>query len=256
MGAELNHLSFEHKRIPTLPTFKILPDDDPVLLTSPLIRGVLKTAEYIAVNGGIGLTKSGAFNRKFVHWAAAEFDWPGYPEKELFRMNKVLNEWDFPPVSDIHDLLKGFKFGRHYKGKFLLTKAGKDLIAHPGRMFAELAPNYLFRLDHGSHLQAEDGLLGNWDIFLNVINVEADHGTSRSALRKALYGEPDPSGFSYDRVSSTLYVSVVRPLCWAGLLQETDPHRSLSDQKLTKTELWRRVLRLETDRHLRLGVVQ
>lgn len=133
-----------------MPAFKTLPDDDPILLTSPLIRGILKTAEYIEANGGIGLTKSGAFYRKFVHWAAAEFDWPGYGEEELFSINKVLNEWDFQPVSDIHDLLRGLKLGRHYKGKFLLTKAGKELVAHPGRMFSELAPNYLFRLDHGA----------------------------------------------------------------------------------------------------------
>lgn len=115
-----------------MPAFKTLPDDDPILLTSPLIRGILKTAEYIAANDGIGLTKSGVFNRKFVHWAAANFDWPGYSEEELFRMNKVLNEWDFPPVSDIHDILQMLKLGRRYKGKFLLTKAGKDLIATLG----------------------------------------------------------------------------------------------------------------------------
>ena len=57
-----------------MPVLKALSPDDPLLLGSPLIRGVLKTAQYIEENGGIGLTKSGAFNRKFVHWAAAAFD--------------------------------------------------------------------------------------------------------------------------------------------------------------------------------------
>jgi hypothetical protein len=216
---------------------------------------VLKTAEYIEANGGIGLTKSGAFNRKFVHWAAAEFDWPGYSEEELFRINKVLNEWDFPPVEDIHALLKGLKLGRHYKGKFLLTKAGKELVAHPGLLLSELVPNFLFRLNHGAHLRAEDQILGNWDIFLNVINVEADHGSCSSALRKALYGDPDLSDTFYDSISSTLYVTVLRPLCWAGLLEEEDPHHSLSDQKFNKTQLWRRTLRLDTDKYLRPRVV-
>ena len=238
-----------------MPTFIAVPDDDPLLLTSPLIRGVLKTAEYIAANGGIALTKSGAFNRKFVHWAAAEFDWPGYSEDELFSINKVLNEWDFPPVGDIHALLKGLKLARHYKGKFLLTKAGKELVKQPGRLLSELVPNFLFRLDHGAHLRAEDQILGNWDIFLNVINVEADHGTSRSALRKTLYGDPDPSDSFHDSIASTLYVTVLRPLCWAGLLKEEEPHRLLSDERFTKTELWRRTLRLDTDTHLRPRVV-
>lgn len=238
-----------------MPVFKTLPGNDPILLTSPLIRGVLKTAEYIEANGGIGLTKSGAFNRKFVHWAAAEFDWPGYSEEELFSINRALNEWDFPPVADIHDLLKELKLGRHYKGKFLLTKAGKDLVSDPGRLMSQLVPGFLFRLDHGAHLRSEDRILGNWDTFLNVINVGANHGTSRSALRHALYGEPEASGSVYDSIASSLYATVLRPLCWAGLLEEDNPHRSRSDKQFTKTELWRRTLRLDTDMHLKLRVV-
>ncbi|PHS19323.1 MAG: hypothetical protein COA78_00275 [Blastopirellula sp.] len=238
-----------------MPAFKTVSDDDPILPTSPLIRGVLKTAEYIKANGGIGLTKSGAFNRKFVHWAAAEFDWPGYSKKDLFSINKVLNEWDFPPVGDIHDLLKGLKLGRHYKGKFLLTNAGKELMAHPGRLLSEVVLNYLFRLDHGAHLRPEDQILGNWDVFLNVINVEAEYGTSRSALRKVLYGDPDSDPTHYDSTASVLYVTVLRPLCWAGLLEEQEPHRLLSDGWFVKTELWRRILRLDTDRHIKPRMV-
>lgn len=92
-----------------MPVFKTISDDDPLLLTSPIVSGVLKTAAYVGEHGGIGLTKSGAFNRKFVHWTAAEFDWPGYSEEDLFAVNKVLNEWDFPPVEDIHVLLKELK---------------------------------------------------------------------------------------------------------------------------------------------------
>ena len=235
--------------------FKPLSDDDPLLLTSPLIHGVLKTAEYIEAQGGIGLTKSGAFNRKFVHWAATAFDWPGYSEEELFSINKVLNEWDFPPASDIHALLQEFQLARPYKGQFILTKAGKDLVAHPGRLFSELVPNYLFCLDHGAHLRAEEEMLGNWDIFLNVINVEANHGTSRSALRKALYGDPEPSAYGFDPIASTLYITVLRPLCWVGLLQEEERDDGNSDRQFIKTQLWRRTLRLETDRHLKPRVV-
>ncbi len=235
--------------------FKPLSDDDPLLLSSPLMRGVLKTAEYIEAHGGIGLTKSGAFNRKFVHWAAAAFDWPGYSEEELFSINKVLNEWDFPPVSDIHALLQEFKLARRFKGKFILTKAGKELVAHPGRLFPVLASNYLFRLDHGAHLRAEDGILESWDIFLNVINVEANHGTSQPALRKALYGDPEPSAYGFDPIASTLYITVLRSLCWVGLLHEEEGDAGLSDRRFIKTELWRRVLRLETDRYLKLRAV-
>ncbi len=190
-----------------------------------------------------------------MHWAAAAFDWPGYTPEDLFAANKALNEWDFPPVGDIHELLRGLRLGRHYKGKFVLTKAGKDLVSDPSRVFSELTPHFLFLLDHGSHLRAEDQILGNWDIFLNVVNVEADHGTSRNDLRKALYGDPDPSRSYYDTTASVLYVTVLRRLCWAGLLAEGPRDGSRPNEMFTKTDLWRRTLRLDTDKHLRPRVV-
>ena len=56
----------------------------------------------------------------------------GHSEAELFRVNKVLNEIDFPPLMDIHGLLIALKIGRHYKGSFRLTKAGQSLCGHQG----------------------------------------------------------------------------------------------------------------------------
>ena len=41
---------------------------------------------------------------------------------ELFRVNKVLNEYDFVPLELLHFLLIERKLGRHYKGAFKLTK--------------------------------------------------------------------------------------------------------------------------------------
>ena len=233
-----------------MPSFEPVPDDEPLLLKSPLIRGVLKTADYIEKNGGIGLTKSGAFNRRFVHWAAAIFDWPGFSEEELFKINKVLDEIDFPPVGDIHALLAGLKLGRRWKGTFRLTKLGQDLIQKPGRLLSELVPNYLIRLDHGAHLRFEGQLFGNWDIFLNVINVEANQGCDLAHLRTALYGPPEADQRGFDGIGSTLYVTVVRPLCWAGLLQSDESASRRSKAQFHKTELWRRYLRLDTDKHL------
>ena len=60
-----------------LPLLK-LRDDVDVLKHSPLVRGMIFTLRFADENGGIGLTQSGAMNRKFVHWAADQFDWPGY----------------------------------------------------------------------------------------------------------------------------------------------------------------------------------
>jgi hypothetical protein len=83
-------------------TFRNLADDDPALTHSPMIRGKEKTFDYVAGHGGIGVTPSKAFKRKFVEWAAAELDWPGYTEADLYAINKVLNEWDFPPLELLH----------------------------------------------------------------------------------------------------------------------------------------------------------
>lgn len=51
-----------------LPKIKLQGDVDVVAL-SPLVRGMLLSVAYADGEGGIGLTATGAINRKFVHWA-------------------------------------------------------------------------------------------------------------------------------------------------------------------------------------------
>ena len=63
-----------------------------VLEQSPLVRGIHLTLNYAADHGEIGLTKSQAMHRKFVHWSADAFRWPDYTADDLFAINKVLNE--------------------------------------------------------------------------------------------------------------------------------------------------------------------
>ncbi|WP_420567748.1 hypothetical protein [Thalassovita sp.] len=235
--------------------FRPLADDEPALSFSPLLRGVLKTFAYIQEHGSIGLTPSKAFKRNFVHWAAAKFDWPGYTEADLFAVNKVLNEHDFIPLGDIHFLLTTLKMGRHYKGNFKLTKSGAELTHHPGRLFGIITPFYLFEIDHSGWSRTPDQTLpGNWDVFLNVLNVETEDGASGAYLRQILFGEPDPSAFPrYDEMMGSLYTQILRPLVWTGLLQETRPNKSFrtQDSLFTKTPLWKVALKLETDSMVR-----
>jgi hypothetical protein len=229
--------------------FRKINDAEPALAHSPMVRGLQKTFAYIAEHGGIGLTPSKAFKRVFVHWAAREFDWPGYTEVDLFALNKVLNEIDFGPLMDMHDLMIALKVGRHYKGQFKLTKAGQKLAGHPGRIFGIVTPFYLFEINHARFSRFDDEpVLGNWDVFLNVLNVETEDGATGVDLRRALYGEPDP-GCRFDDVLSSLYIQVLRPLCWTGLLQESRAKELLrtGESVFTKTPLWKASLRLETD---------
>ena len=58
--------------------WEINDDADPAVAFSPLVRRVEKTFAWIGDHGGIPLMPSKAIKRVFVHWAAAEFDWPGH----------------------------------------------------------------------------------------------------------------------------------------------------------------------------------
>jgi hypothetical protein len=230
--------------------FRKVDDADPALAHSPMVRALERTFAYIADHGGIGLTPSKAFKRIFVHWAAREFDWPGYNEADLFAVNKVLNEIDFGPLMDLHNVMIALKIGRHYKGQFKLTKAGQGLIGHSGRIFGIVTPFYLFEVNHARFSRFDDEpILGKWDVFLNVLNVETEDGATGADLRQALFGEPDPAG-GFDHVLSRLYIQVLRPLCWTGLLHmdRAKGFRSTEQSVFTKTPLWKAALRLETDR--------
>lgn len=231
--------------------FRSLPDDEPSLSHSPILRGFLKTFAYLAEHEAIGLTPSKAFKRTFVHWAAAEFNWPGHSEADLFAVNKVLNEQDFMPLGDIHFLLTTLKMGRHYKAQFKLTKAGTEISQHPARLFGIITPFYLFEIDHSVWTRFPDTeIMMNWNVFLNVLNVEAENGALGADLRQIFYGEPVPERFPhYDLVMANLYTQVLRPLIWTGLLEETRPAKSFRSQEsvFTKTPLWKAALKLETD---------
>lgn len=135
-------------------------DIDP-LDHSPLVRGIVLAMSYADAEGGIGLKKSGAINRRFVHWAAERFVWPGYTSEDLVIVNKVLNERDMPPLWPVQNVLLHLKLMRRYKGTLRTTKRGRALGAIPRQLFDVVAPVYLYRYVHydlaqnrgGSHRQ-------------------------------------------------------------------------------------------------------
>jgi hypothetical protein len=80
-------------------------NENTALQLSPMICSAESLLSYLIKHDEIGLTKAKAFQRKFVHWAAANFEWPGFEEEKLFSVNKVLNEYDFPPLEMLHVVL-------------------------------------------------------------------------------------------------------------------------------------------------------
>jgi len=231
--------------------FRLLSDDHPDLAYSPLLRAALLTLQYAQEHGAIGLTKTNAFKRVFVHWAVEHFEWPGKSAEEMFRYNKVINEYEFSPLEVLHFLLISLRLGRHFKGEFRLTKLGAELAHSPGRLFTELIPFYVFEIDHASYARFDDRPFGKWDVWMNVINVEADHGTTERALFVAFYGEEQDWDTAGWREMAAFSSFVLRPLEWAGLLMENREERAGKHvHHVFKTPLWRSALKLDTDEML------
>lgn len=65
-----------------------------------------------------------------------------------------------------------------------------------------------------------------------------------------LYG-PQDSGPRYDPIAGQLYVDILRPLCWLGLLKIISEERIVSRGNVyAKTPLWHAALQLDTDASL------
>ncbi len=200
---------------------------------SPLHRAAILTLRHLVETGPIGLTPNKALKRYFVTWAAEVFNWPGYTTNDLYALNKVLNEHDFPPLVILHDLLLTSKLARHRKGFLHITKTGKDLLAHPGSLWLVLAQNLLVSSGQDDFFEVE------WVSVLNAINVEAHAGMTERQFCARLIGADDTDY----RFKSLVYVRVLRPLCWLGLLQEA--RQGHSERLFTKTVLWPLALTFE-----------
>ncbi|NHM19869.1 hypothetical protein [Tritonibacter mobilis] len=235
--------------------FRTLSDDNPALRLSPLLRAALRTMEYAAEHNGIGLTATKAFQRKFVHWAVEYVDWPGYGPEEAFSFSKVVNEYEFPPIQIVHFLLLQRKLGHHYKGKFLLTRKGEDLLTTPGVLFGELIPFFLLEVDHTSYGRLDERPFGTWDVWLNVMNVELVQGLTERQLYGLFYGEgPDWDNAGW-RELAAFSSYVLTPLEWAGLVSVHEVEgSSRRDWMYCKTPLWGGAMRLETDEMVKVAV--
>ena len=106
----------------------------------------------------------------------------------------------------------------------------------------------MFQIDHGAYSRLKAYPEGNWDVWLNVLNVEVENGAKEAALYKVFYGEPEKGPMSW-RKTGPFYSCVLRPLSWAGLLSQPEMQNKPSSEKdYFKTPLWRSALKLETDR--------
>ena len=151
----------------------------------------------------------------------------------------MLNEYDYLPLEMLHFILRKLKLIRHYKATCRITKTGAELADKPGAVFNLIAPFYLFQIDHAALSRLREPAIGNWDVFLGVLNVEAKHGVSCTELRRIFYGSPDPSD-QFDRMPSMIHDQIIKPLCWMGLLVglNTDNKTGFDERYYAQTSLW------------------
>ena len=223
---------------------------DAELRASPLCANAMKLLIYVDENGGIQLTKAQAFNRKFVHWAAAAFNWPGHTADELYRINKVLNEDDFLPLMVMHDLLRIAKVGRHFNGEFVLTPKGRQLIGDrallQGTLFEALLYDYnLQNLD-----RMPGGSRPDWEILLGVMDTELRDWMTIGQMLNVFYGmEIEKADYRSSEYQVAIWFSsrVVRPLKWLGLIESVRGvrGRKIYEIEIRKTPLWSNWLRFD-----------
>jgi hypothetical protein len=243
-----------------LPEINLQGDVD-IAALSPLLRGMLLSVAYADGEGGIGLTATGAMNRKFVHWAAVHFLWPGFTAEDLYSMNKVLNESDMPPLWVVRDMARHLKLLRRKKDVLLPTRRGREFLVNPQAFFDLVATDYLYSYVHATEREEEvRARLRWWRMFLNLLNIKAREGCTPMDVVKILY--PDLAPLS-DRemtleaweLKSDLQYGVFRRLCWLGLLYEAREGLTLlQDGSFHKTPLWAACLQLESDTQSDIGV--
>lgn len=224
--------------------FREIEEDDPILALSPLVRALdFLRREFSANDKGIPLTATMALKPNLIARAVTEIEWPDGMEEDVYQRINVAREEHYDPLWVLHYELINLRFARHYRRHLALTKMGRPIIESRFRSFDVLTKHLM----HGSRRFqfGRDRLMGNWDIWLNVLDVEADGGVTGKYLTHVLYGLPDRDG-RFDERTSYLHDGVLKPLVWSGLLTESIPEvRLLSERTYSKTPLWDRYLDLD-----------
>lgn len=221
---------------------------------SRLCTAAAMTLKYLEVHRGIGLTKNGAFNRKFVTWAVDEFQWPEFTAQELYAINKVLNEDDVLPLSYLHQLLFDAKLIRHARDQATLTSAGKTLICQPGQLQVVLFETFFTCFDFAVHerwpieIREADTLH-----FLGVVCRRLTDWVPYPVFAGwclPIFALPAQRGTAEEDAMFYLATRLIRPLTWLGLVEENKGPRyvPINTIQLRKTALFDKFVRFEAVR--------
>lgn len=219
------------------------------LLASPMCINGQLLLQYAADAGGIKLTRTGAFNRRCVTWAADEFGWPGHERNTLYRFNHVLNEDDFLPLAVMHDLLVADKLLRHQKGRAVLSKTGKEILGNCGRLQVTLFETYFTAFDFAAYerlafaIEARD-----YPHWFAVIDNRSDEWVLLGDLAQWCLPVPTITRYRISALSDAshyLWSRLIQPLWWLGLLDVVKGPllARIETRQLRKTSLFNQLLR-------------
>ena len=199
--------------------FRPHPGVDLVQTSAPMLRAFQTIAAYQVEHSEIRLTKSGAWNRHCIDWVVRRMNFPNWTAEKLYSVNKVLDEYDVPPLEYLRVLLTSLRLGRKMGGGWRLTKPGMTLVADPEAAFAAIAPAFLFRFDHSEDMRTGEAPGGDWELWLQAINRMPQDGFTLPELANFLYGPS--AGGGWRGPAGGLFSAVAMPLEWVGLLIRT-----------------------------------
>src|SRR5262249_16225181 len=96
---------------------------------SPVISTAAILLRRAADARGLTLTVPVNLSRAVVAEMTKIVEWPDFDNHQMFAFNKVINETDFLPVHFVRLLAHETKLLRTQKGKLVLTRLGKQMLA-------------------------------------------------------------------------------------------------------------------------------
>lgn len=202
--------------------------------------------------GGLKLTATGNLSRGVVAEMIDLVEWPGLNKGELFQLNKVINEPDFLPIHFVRVLLQGTELVRVRKGKLVLTRLGKAMVASErhGALQALLFHIALWHLSLGyfDRNPIEVWPQTHTGVVLWSLSVSATDWTDRETLTRLCTVPIDRVVNSdWDLGTYAMDARILKPLLWFGLLEvrsEQSVTSRVNDRRLyRKTPLFDRFVK-------------
>ena len=227
---------------------RLLTLDD--LSASLVLNHARLVMEHLEADGGVKLTATGAFNRKFVTKMVEDFRWPGYEPEEVWRRNKVVNAADFVPLDYLHAILNVAGLARKYKGALRATKKARSLRRPEaaGELNAVLfeATFQRYNLRYLDRMVFEDDFQPQIGVILYLMGAFPAVPRTAGEMCRAMTLPIEPSEkHPYYKPESVFRWRVLRYLEWFGLIEKTTQaaNDEWSDPKLfAKTPLFDRFL--------------